>query len=143
MKSSWTSLLGEPPRKASSTSVPRTKTKTRVADLIYRQKTTSLSSDETAELNQYLHVEHLMRLAKARTASYLQRDNNRVSYLYQCRVATTRDGTRGTTLRVLPNRRGRHFLWLRGRPHYQREAWRTYEWGQSGIRLRVLQSSKG
>jgi hypothetical protein len=45
---------------------PSDATKARVADLIGRQKTTSLSADETAELNHYLHIEHLMRLAKAR-----------------------------------------------------------------------------
>jgi hypothetical protein len=42
-----------------------------VADLIRRQKTTSLSPDETAELNQYLQVGHLMRLAKARARQRL------------------------------------------------------------------------
>lgn len=47
--------------------------KAHVADLIRRQKSKSLSPDETAELNQYLHVEHLMRLAKARARQRLQR----------------------------------------------------------------------
>jgi hypothetical protein len=41
-------------------------TRTRVEDLIRRQKTTGLSDEETAELNTYLQMEHLMRLAKAR-----------------------------------------------------------------------------
>jgi hypothetical protein len=50
---------------------PSDKTKTRVADLIHRQKTTALSPDEAAELSQYLHVEHLMRLAKARARQRL------------------------------------------------------------------------
>ena len=45
---------------------PSEGTKARVAELIHRQKTASLSPDETAELNQYLQIEHLMRLAKAR-----------------------------------------------------------------------------
>jgi hypothetical protein len=44
---------------------PSDTTKSRVAELIHRQKTTSLSPDDTAELNQYLQVEQLMRLAKA------------------------------------------------------------------------------
>jgi hypothetical protein len=44
---------------------PSDKTKARVADLIRRQKTADLSEDETAELNQCLEIEHLMRLAKA------------------------------------------------------------------------------
>ena len=50
---------------------PSDKTKMRVADLIHRQKTMSLSAEETAELNQYLHIEHLMRLAKARARQRL------------------------------------------------------------------------
>jgi hypothetical protein len=50
---------------------PSEETKARVTDLIRRQKTTSLSPDETAELNQYLHIERLMRLAKARARQRL------------------------------------------------------------------------
>lgn len=38
----------------------------RVWDLIERQKAVPLSTDEKAELDHYLEVEHLMRLAKAR-----------------------------------------------------------------------------
>jgi hypothetical protein len=38
----------------------------RVADLIYRSKTTELSSDEKDELDVYMQLEHIMRLAKAR-----------------------------------------------------------------------------
>lgn len=41
-------------------------TKSRVEHLIYKEKTTGLSSDETSELDHYLKIEHLMRLAKAR-----------------------------------------------------------------------------
>jgi hypothetical protein len=52
---------------------PSEETKSHVADLIRRQKTESLSPDETAELNHYLHVEHVMRLAKARARLNLQR----------------------------------------------------------------------
>ncbi len=52
---------------------PSEQTKARVADLIHRQKTASLSPDGAAELNQYLQVEHLMRLAKARARQRLQR----------------------------------------------------------------------
>jgi hypothetical protein len=40
--------------------------KERVADLIHREKTTGLSQDEKSELDQYLQLEHIMRLAKAR-----------------------------------------------------------------------------
>jgi hypothetical protein len=50
---------------------PSNETKTRVADLIRRQKLSSLSQDETAELNQYLQIEHLIRLAKARARQRL------------------------------------------------------------------------
>ncbi len=50
---------------------PSDRTKTRVAELIHLQKTTSLSPDDTAELNQYLQVEHLMLLAKARARQRL------------------------------------------------------------------------
>jgi hypothetical protein len=45
---------------------PSDSAKRHVAELIERQKTTGLNADETAELNQFLHSEHLMRLAKAR-----------------------------------------------------------------------------
>jgi hypothetical protein len=50
---------------------PSDETKAPVADLIRRQKMDSLSPDETAELDQYLHIEHLMRLAKARARQRL------------------------------------------------------------------------
>ncbi len=45
--------------------------KARVAELIRRQKTTFLTPDETAELNQFLQMEHLMRLAKVRARQRL------------------------------------------------------------------------
>jgi hypothetical protein len=53
---------------------PSTETKEQVADLIRRQKTNSLTPDETAELNHFLQIEHLMRLAKARARQRLQRN---------------------------------------------------------------------
>ena len=40
--------------------------------LVRRQKDESLSEDETAELNRYLQIEHVMRLAKARAREHLQ-----------------------------------------------------------------------
>jgi hypothetical protein len=46
-------------------------TKLKVADLIHRQKTSTLSAEETAELNCFLHLEHVMRLAKARARLHL------------------------------------------------------------------------
>lgn len=52
---------------------PSEETKAKVAELIHRQKTSSLSLEETAELNHYLHIEHLMRLAKVRARQRLDR----------------------------------------------------------------------
>ena len=43
----------------------------RVWDLIERQKSASLPSDEKAELDHYIEIEHLMRLAKARARQLL------------------------------------------------------------------------
>ena len=43
----------------------------RVWELIERQKDTPLSIEEKAELDHYLEVEHLMRLAKARARHLL------------------------------------------------------------------------
>jgi hypothetical protein len=48
--------------------------KARVGDLIWREKNESLSPAETAELDSYMQLEHLMRLAKAR-ARQLLKDN--------------------------------------------------------------------
>jgi hypothetical protein len=42
-----------------------------MAELMHREKTTGLSAEETAELEHYLQLEHIMRLAKARTRAYL------------------------------------------------------------------------
>lgn len=50
---------------------PSKETKQRVADLIYREKTTGLTPDESSELHHYMQLEHLMRLAKARARKYL------------------------------------------------------------------------
>ena len=50
---------------------PSEAARARVADLIHREKTTGLSPDETAELNHYLQLEHVMRLARARARAYL------------------------------------------------------------------------
>jgi hypothetical protein len=46
------------------------KTKNHVAELIHREKTTGLTPEETSELNHYLELEHVMRLAKARARSF-------------------------------------------------------------------------
>ncbi len=41
-------------------------TKDRVADLIYREKTSGLTPEEASDLDDFLKLEHIMRLAKAR-----------------------------------------------------------------------------
>jgi hypothetical protein len=50
---------------------PSEATKERVQDLIRREKNGGLSPEETAELDHYLHIEHVMRLAKARARQLL------------------------------------------------------------------------
>ncbi|MEA5497000.1 hypothetical protein VB834_19335 [Limnoraphis robusta Tam1] len=47
--------------------------KERVRDLIEREKTTGLSTEEKSELNQFLQLEHLMRLIKARAYQYIEK----------------------------------------------------------------------
>lgn len=46
----------------------------RVDELIRRQKEEGLSAEETAELNHYLLLEHVMRLAKARARQRLAKE---------------------------------------------------------------------
>jgi hypothetical protein len=41
-----------------------------VEELIQREKTTGLTPDETTELDSYVQLEHLMRLAKARARQH-------------------------------------------------------------------------
>jgi hypothetical protein len=50
---------------------PSDQAKAHVADLIQRQKSAGLNPEETAELDHYLHIEHVMRLAKARARQRL------------------------------------------------------------------------
>jgi hypothetical protein len=45
---------------------PSEQSKARLADLVHRRKTTGLNPDEEAELDTFLHLEHVLRLAKAR-----------------------------------------------------------------------------
>lgn len=42
----------------------------RVWDLVAREKSDVLSQEETSELEHYLQLEHIMRLAKARAQHY-------------------------------------------------------------------------
>ena len=51
---------------------PSEAARSRVADLIQREKTQGLSADEASELEHYLQLEHLMRLAKARAKQHLE-----------------------------------------------------------------------
>jgi hypothetical protein len=47
----------------------------RVAELIYREKTGGISRDEKSELDHYMQLEHLMRLAKARAHGYVSNEH--------------------------------------------------------------------
>jgi hypothetical protein len=50
---------------------PSKETRSRVSDLVAREKAGGLSRDESSELDHYLEIEHLMRLAKARARQQL------------------------------------------------------------------------
>lgn len=50
---------------------PSEDTRTRVGELVAREKSTGLTSEEASELQSYLHLEHIMRLAKARARQHL------------------------------------------------------------------------
>ncbi len=53
---------------------PSEAVKARVRELLNREKTGTLNPEETAELDNYLRLEHIMRLAKARAKKYLSTD---------------------------------------------------------------------
>jgi hypothetical protein len=50
---------------------PSEKTRKRVFNLIEREREEGLSADEKSELDHYMQIEHLMRLAKAKAGKYL------------------------------------------------------------------------
>jgi len=50
---------------------PSETTQARVEDLLAREKDGELSPSEKSELDHYLQIEHLMRLAKARARDFL------------------------------------------------------------------------
>lgn len=50
---------------------PSAEAKRRVGELIEREKTAALSDDEKSELDHYMQLEHLMRLAKARAHQHI------------------------------------------------------------------------
>lgn len=49
---------------------PSQQTKDYVAELIHKEKTSGLTSDESSELDHFMTVEHIMRLAKARARTF-------------------------------------------------------------------------
>jgi hypothetical protein len=51
---------------------PSEATTQRVSDLICQEKTTGLSLEEKAELDHYMWLEHVMRMAKIRARKLLQ-----------------------------------------------------------------------
>jgi hypothetical protein len=50
---------------------PSEEARQRVADLLEQRKSISLSPDDEAELNHFLELEHIMRLAKARARKHI------------------------------------------------------------------------
>jgi len=50
---------------------PSASAKARVADLVSREKTTGLSADEKSDLDHFIELEHIMRLAKARARRHV------------------------------------------------------------------------
>ena len=52
---------------------PSQAAKQRVGDLIAQEKNEGLTTEESAELNHYMQLEHLMRLAKARAHYHLKK----------------------------------------------------------------------
>lgn len=53
---------------------PSETAKERVAELIQKEKRSEISPEEESELNHYLQLEHLMRLAKARAHQHIVND---------------------------------------------------------------------
>jgi hypothetical protein len=53
---------------------PSEATRQRVAELVAREKTSGLTPDEVSELNHYVQLEHIMRLAIARARQHLHHE---------------------------------------------------------------------
>jgi hypothetical protein len=53
---------------------PSAAAKARVADLLSREKTTGLSTEEKSELDHFVELEHIMRLAKARARRHVSHE---------------------------------------------------------------------
>ena len=56
---------------------PSREASARVAELVEREKTTGLSPAEKGELDHYMELEHIMRLAKARARQRLANEQPR------------------------------------------------------------------
>ena len=52
---------------------PSPEAEARVRELLEKNREGTLTDAETAELDQYGHIEHLMRLVKARARQYLRK----------------------------------------------------------------------
>jgi hypothetical protein len=52
---------------------PSPEAQQRVAELIEREKSAGLSSEEKAELDHFLELEHILRMAKARARQIISR----------------------------------------------------------------------
>ena len=61
---------GTTPQKLIDFNVSET-VKERVIDLIFREKNNTLTPEEKSELDHYMLLEHLIRLAKARAHQYI------------------------------------------------------------------------
>lgn len=48
---------------------PSQQTKDYVAELVHKEKTTGLTKEEASELDHFVQLEHIMRLAKAKARS--------------------------------------------------------------------------
>ena len=56
---------------------PSAESQRRVAELVAREKDAGLSADERAELDHYVELEHILRMAKARARQILSRGGER------------------------------------------------------------------
>ena len=54
--------------------IPSAKARKRVATLLAREKTSGLLPEDKRELDEYMQLEHLMRLAKARARQLISRE---------------------------------------------------------------------
>lgn len=50
---------------------PSDESQERVSDLLFREKNGEITPDERSELDHYMQIEHLIRLAKAKAREYL------------------------------------------------------------------------